>query len=33
MNRTTRILLLNIATGAAIAASAAMVLTPVFAGF
>jgi hypothetical protein len=33
MKRQTRILILNIATGIAIAASAAMVLSPSFAGF
>jgi hypothetical protein len=33
MKRHTRILVLNIATGIAIAASAAMVLSPAFAGF
>lgn len=33
MKRDIRILVLNIATGVAIAASAAMVLTPAFAGF
>jgi len=33
MKRQTRIFVLNIATGIAIAASAAMVLTPTLAGF